>query len=224
MVLLATYQDFLQRVEELGFLPMSIILPGFPSLSAETPDHIWHTGLETDPWQWKDRAAQEKQLAYGCILGGHKGFVCARMYPLFYATYHPSEQMPERWSAGTVNLITWKIWQLFEETGSVNTSQVRNLLGVSVKKGGSQVDTALKQLQQEYYITVSGNMRKISADGHLYGWPSNLYTRVIDWLPAGWFDTENDWQKNEAREAILDAVVATNDSLDRQVIVRVLGF
>ena len=224
MVLLATYQDFLQRVEELGFLPMSIILPGFPSLSAETPDHIWHTGLETDPWQWKDRAAQEKQLAYGCILGGHKGFVCARMYPLFYTTYHPSDQMPERWSAGTVNLITWKIWQLFEETGSVNTSQVRNLLGVSVKKGGSQVDTALKQLQQEYYITVSGNMRKISADGHLYGWPSNLYTRVIDWLPAGWFDTENDWQKNEAREAILDAVVATNDSLDRQVIVRVLRF
>jgi len=77
MLLLATYQDFIHRVEELGFLPMSNILLGYPSLGAETPGHIWHTGLETDPWQWKDRAAGEKQLAYGCILGGHKGFVSA---------------------------------------------------------------------------------------------------------------------------------------------------
>jgi hypothetical protein len=224
MVLLTIYQDFLQRVEELGFLPMSKILPGFPSLSAETPDHIWHTGLETDPWQWKDRAAQEKQLAYGCILGGHKGFVCARMYPVFSAAYHPSEQMPERWSAGTVNLITWKLWNIFEERGTVNTSQARKFLRASVKRGGSQVDAALKQLQQEYYITVSGNMRKISADGRLYGWPSNQYTRVFEWLPTGWHGQVNEWQKDEAREAILDAVVARNGSLDRQLISRVLGF
>jgi hypothetical protein len=224
MVLLTTYPDFLQRVEELGFLPMSNILPGFPSLSAETPDHIWHTGLETDPWQWKDRAAHEKQLAYGCILGGHKGFVCARMYPVFYATYHPSEQMPERWSAGTVNLLTWKLWQIFKGKSTINTSQARKLLSVSVKKGGSQVDVALKQLQMEYYITVSGNMQKISADGRLYGWPSNLYTRVIDWLPTGWSGPVNDWQKYEAREAILDAVVASNNSLDRHLIARVLSF
>jgi hypothetical protein len=224
MVLLTTYQDFLRRVEELGFLPMSNILPGLPSLSAETPSHIWHTGLDTDPWQWKDRAAEEKQLAYGCILGGHKGFVCAQMYPVFYAAYHPSELMSERWSAGTVNLIVWKLWQLFEEKSTVNTSQARKLLGVSAKKGVSQVDTALKELQRDYYITVSGNMRKISADGRLYGWPSNLYTRVVDWLPEPWIAWLTEWQRDEARESILDDVVAINKLLDRQVIARVLGF
>jgi len=224
MVLLTTYPDFLHRVEELGFLPMSNILPGFPSLSAETPNHIWHTGLDTDPWQWKDRAAEEKQLAYGCILGGHKGFVCTQMYPIFYAAYHPSELMPERWAAGKVNPFTWKLWQLFEEKNTVNTSQARKLLGVSAKKGGGHVDTSLKELQQDYYITVSGNMRKISADGRLYGWPSNLYTRVVDWLTEPWIARLTEWQRDEARESILDDVVAINKSLDRQVIARVLGF
>jgi len=103
MMQLTTYIDFLNRVEELGFMALSHILPGFPSLSAETPGNIWHTGLDTDPWRRKDRAAEEKQLAYGCILGGHKGFVCAHMYPVFYAAYHPPELMHERWAAGTVN-------------------------------------------------------------------------------------------------------------------------
>jgi len=224
MALLTTYQDFIQRVEELGFLPMSNILMGYPSLGAETPSQLWHTGLETDPWQWKDRAAEEKQLAYGCILGGHKGFVSAQMYPVFYAAYHPSEPMPERWAAGTVNQVIWKLWQQFEVNRTINTSQARKLLNVSGKKGSSQVDAAIVELQQDYYITVSGNMRKVSVAGHLYGWPSNLYTRVMDWLPESWMPESNLWHRDEAREAILDAVGAISQSLARKTITRVLGF
>jgi hypothetical protein len=224
MALLAAYLDFIQRVEELGFLPMSNILPGYPSLGAETPSHIWHTGLETDPWQWKDKAAAEKQLAYGCILGGHKGFVCGKMYPVFYAAYHPVELMPERWAAGIVNQVTWKLWQQFEEKRTINTSQARKLLKGSVKRGGSPVDNAIIELQHDYYITISGNMRKVSVDGHLYGWPSNLYTRVVDWVPEPWMAKSKSWHRDEAREAILDAVAAVSKSLDRKAIARVLGF
>jgi hypothetical protein len=224
MALITNYQDFLQRVDELGFLPMSNILAGYPSLGAETPPQLWHTGLETDPWQWKDRAAQEKRLAYGCLLRGHKGFVCAKMYPVFYAACHPAEPMPERWAAGTVNQVTWKLWGQFEEQGTLNTSQARKLLHAGEKKGSSQVEAALKELQRDYYITVSGNMRKVSADGQLYGWPSNQYTRVMDWLPESWMAELGSWHRDEAREAILDAVAAVSQSQDRKTIVRVLGF
>lgn len=224
MALLATYQDFIQRVEQLGFLPMSNILAGYPSLGSETARHAWHTGLETDPWQWKDRAAVEKRLAYGCILGGQKGFVSAQMYPVFYAAYHPLEPMPERWAAGTVKQVPWKLWGQFEEKGTINTSQARKLLNLRGKQGNSQVDAALKELQQAYYITISGNMRKVSADGHLYGWPSNVYTRVIDWLPESWRTALTSWDRQEAREAILDAVAAMSKSLDRKAMGRVLGF
>jgi hypothetical protein len=41
MILLRKYDDFLDRVDELGFMAFSRIVPGFPSLSEETPKEIW---------------------------------------------------------------------------------------------------------------------------------------------------------------------------------------
>ena len=58
--MLNTYDDFVKRVDELGFMSFSNILPGWTSLSDETSRMQWHTSEhETDPWQWKDRAAKE---------------------------------------------------------------------------------------------------------------------------------------------------------------------
>lgn len=218
MTQLTTYQDFISRVEQLGFMALSNILPGFPSLSAETPDELWHTGLETDPWRWKDRAAQEKRLAYGCILGGHKGFVAARMYSIFFRAYNPIENMPERWSAGKVKQTTWRLWQFFEERGSLNTSQARKLLGPSPAKSASQIDAAIQDLQREYYITVSGNEQKISADGNLYGWPSNIYTCAVDWAPSEWLETVNEWSPEEAKALILEDAARLSQRSDRKAI------
>jgi hypothetical protein len=49
-VKLLRYQDFLDRVEELGFMAFSGIVDGLPSLTGETPMNIWHTGdPESDP-------------------------------------------------------------------------------------------------------------------------------------------------------------------------------
>lgn len=203
-------------------MALSNIMPGFPSLSAETPNSLWHTGLETDPWRWKDRAGNEKRLAYGCILGGYKGFVAKRMYPIFYRAYHPVETMPERWSGGKLNSITFRLWKLFEERSSLNTSQARKLLNVTPKKGGSQLDRALQILQREYFITVSGNEQKVSLDGRLYGWPSNVYTRVEDWAPEDWLEALDTWSVHEARETIIDITVTMMQDVDRPTIVRVL--
>ncbi|MCB0207139.1 MAG: hypothetical protein KDH89_20145, partial [Anaerolineae bacterium] len=196
--MLTTYEDFIARVEALGFMTLSPLLPRLPSLGGETAESQWHTGLETDPWRWKDRVAEEKRLAYGCILGKHKGFVARRLYPVFYAAYHPTLSMPERWARGTVSQRSWQLWQLFEERGTLNISQVRQTLGVSGKQGASAVDTTIRQLQQEYYITVDGNDRKVNAKGEFYGWPVNRYCRVVDWAPAGWLESAKDWSAEEA--------------------------
>jgi hypothetical protein len=222
MTQLTKYEDFINRVDELGFMPLSDILPGFPSLSNQTPENLWHTGLDTDPWQWKDRAASEKRLAYGCILGGKKGFISARMYPLFFSAYHPAEPMPDRWAAGNIPQLTWKLWGMIEEKSTLNTSQARSLLGVNKGIRVGQVDKALNELQMEFYLTVSGNIKKVSIDGRLYGWPSNQYTRVLDWVPADWLVTSMNWQKDEARESIIDAVAGSNKSLNREKITKAL--
>jgi len=215
--MLTTYQAFIDRVEALGFMALSPLLPGFPSLGGETPQALWHTGLETDPWRWKDRAAEEKRLAYGCILGGQKGFVTRRMYPLFYAAYHPASPMPQRWASGLINAKTWQLWQLFEENGTLNVSQVRQLLGAS------GVEAALQQLQREYYITVAGNERKVSARGEPYGWPVNRYSRVTDWAPAGWLDDLEAWPAGEAGNLILEDGLALSAGVERRKLAQKLG-
>ena len=222
--LLNTYDAFIARVEALGYMALSPLVPGLPSLGGETAERQWHTGLDSDPWRWKDRAAEEKRLAYGCILGGHKGFVAQRMYPIFCAAFHPAQSMPERRANGTVSQRTWQVWQLFEEHGALNVSQVRQLLGVSRKQGASAVDTALRQLQQEYTITVDGNERKVSAKGAFYGWPVNRYRRVADWAPAVWLEGVNDWPAEEARALILDDGAAMSNEVDRQKLAKKLGW
>ena len=220
--MLMTYEDFLERVETLGFMALSPLLPGLPSLGGETPENFWHTGLDTDPWRWKDRAAEEKRLAYGCILGGHKGFVSQRMYPIFFAAYHPSLSMPERREAGNVNQRTWQVWKLFEESSALNISQIRQSLGVSRKQGASAVDNAIQQLQKEYYITMDGNDRKISAKGEFYGWPVNRYRRVLDWAPAGWLLSDSDCSVDQARKMILEEGLANTEGVKPQELAKKL--
>ena len=77
--LLTTYEDFVARVESLGFMALSHLLPGLPSLGDETAESLWHTGLDTDPWRWKDRAANTASTCrWGfCRVFGH----CPRPAP-----------------------------------------------------------------------------------------------------------------------------------------------
>src|SRR5664280_1761155 len=121
---LTTYQDFLKRVDELGF--MSLGDRAFPALFKEA-EHGWvHTDdPDKDPWRWKDRVAEEKRVAYGCLLGGIKGFVSARMYPLFVAAYQPEDPMEIRWASGEINQTTWQLWQLFEKKTALSTDEIR---------------------------------------------------------------------------------------------------
>ena len=120
-------------------------------MAGETPENLWHTGLDSDPWHWKDRAAEEK----------------------------------------------------------------RQNFDVGRKQGVSAVDNAIQQLQREYYITIDGNDRKISATGKFYGWPINRYCRVLNWVPAGWLDSATYWSAEQARELILDEGVAMSDGVTR---------
>lgn len=221
MTLLNTYPDFVERVDELGFLPLSPFLPGMPSLSEETPPGLWHTGdHESDPWGWKDRAAEEKRLAYGCILNGAKGFVSARLYGVFYAAYHPQASMADRWGVGEVKQTTWQVWQLFEQRRLLNTSEVRHALGVTPKSGASRVDAALLELQREFYLAIVGSRQKMGKDGQLYGWPASVFDRVPEWAPAGWLQPAVQLSQTAAREMILESGLAMGSQVDPEALAK----
>lgn len=224
MVQLLRYKDFIDRVDELGFMALSNVLPGFPSLTNETPKENWHTGEpDTDPWCWKDKAAEEKQMAFGCILGGHKGFVSARMYYVFYAAFHPAEHMEERRASGQVNQTVWDLWQLFEEKTLLATSDIRQEMGVTLKKGGSKVDRAIQELQQYYYITVAGSRRKTDKYGQPYGWPANVYDKVENWVPTEWMKPAYGFSPEDARQRIIDMGLSISHNVNSKDLAKKLS-
>ncbi len=245
--MLLRYKDFLDRVEELGFMAFSGIVDGLPSLAGETPAGIWHTGdAETDPWRWKDIAAEEKRLAFGCILGGNKGFIAPRLYPVFLAACRPSEHMEERYGNGMLSQTAWELWKLFEERKVLDTSEIRSCMGVTGKKGSSKVDCATVELQKLFQITVAGSRRRIDKKGQPYGWYINVYERVEDWMPGEWINagivsngspaagadcfagSDNPdaavMDRDEAVEMILDLGVRNGKNVDRSKLARALGF
>lgn len=222
--MLRTYDDFLARVNKLGFFSFcGRFADGFPMLQMETKEDQWHTGdPETDPWQWKDRAAGEKELAFGCVLGGYKGFISKRLYPLFYAACSPESDIGERRENGELSRTAWELHRLFADGSTLSTADVRKALGVTRKSGAGRVDAALKEQQKEFVITVCGNKRKVSFDGLEYGWPANTYCRVEDWAPAGWLEGAEGMDPDEARRRILDIGCSIGGHVDRSALSRLL--
>ncbi|SDM74990.1 AlkZ-related protein [Acetanaerobacterium elongatum] len=222
--MLNTYHDFVARVNELGYYPFyGRFLAGVPTVEAETAPEQWHTGDEqTDPWQWKDRAAKERKLAFGCILGGYKGFVSKGMYPLFYAANRPAETVEERYLNGEVSQAVYSLYRLFENGAELSTSELRRAAGTSKNNGVSRTDAAMKQLQKEYLITVCGNRRRVSADGQEFGWPANTYCLVEDWAPEGWLDGADALTAEEARNRILKESTVFGKEVDSTALSRLL--
>lgn len=222
MALLMRYQDFLERVDELGFMPYSNILPGLPSLHDETPKSIWYTrNTDTDPSCWKDRVSGEKKLAYGSIIGGNKGFVSERMYAKFYAAYHMETSMQERWESGQVNEMTWKLWNMFEKALIYGTSELRNTLGVTPKDGGSRMDKSLAELQYYFYITISKTEQRIDKKGNPYGAPQNVYEKVLNWVPKDWMK-DFGTSKEEARELIIQTAISMGQNISRNQVEKLM--
>ncbi len=224
MKTIRTYEDFVVRVEEAGFLPLSPVLDNMPSVSTETADGQWHTGdPETDPWQWKDRIAVEKRAAFGCLIGGNKGFISPRLYPAFLRAFQPAEELEERWSQGLVKPVVWETWQQFENQSVLSTSDLHRFWKMAGKKGTSAMDGALRELQMQFRITVAGNRRKLDRFGQPCGWPSLLYERVDTWAPEDWQTAAERMDPAEARETILKAAAALAPEADPKTLFRLAG-
>ncbi len=222
--MLKTYDEFIARVSELGYFPFyGRFIAGMPTIADETLEAQWHTGdEETDPWQWKDRAAKERKLAFGCILGGYKGFVSQRFYPLFYAACHPAETVEERYANGELSQSAYMLYQLFEGGGELSTADIRKAAGTSKKNGATRTDAAMKHLQKEYLVTVCGNRRRVSLDGQEFGWPANTYCLVTEWAPKGWLDGAADIPARDARRMIVEAGVGFGNGVDAATLARLL--
>lgn len=201
-----SYSEFLATVEKAGFLFLSDIHPEIPSVSSLTRDGQWHTGeTDSDPWQWKDRAALEKRLAYGCILGGHKGFVAPQLYAAFLRFFRPDLELEEQWFAGSLKPAVWQVWQKFEAEGEIASPDLNRFWKSLGNKGTSGVESAVRELQRTWHVTVAGNRQRVGRDGVPYGWHHLVYERVDDWAPEEWTRDAASMSRDEAWSRVFES-------------------
>src|SRR5215469_13959712 len=114
-LIVKTYEEASKAVEQLGILPLSGFIPGHPSLDSITEPSAWHTGTDTDPWQWRDRFASEGIAAYGRFFGSRPSLISRGVFPLVKCLLTSPQTVYERYVAGLQNRSTVQIYEIIQQ-------------------------------------------------------------------------------------------------------------
>lgn len=219
---LTTYEAAVEYINTVGFLPLSRNALGFLSLEEITPAGSWHTGLDTDPWIWKDRVAAEKKAAYSKIIGKRPSFISLSWYPYFLAAYRPGKTPFERYNDGTLSGMAKKLFDLISSSGPLQTHTLKRLLSVD-KKSGSRFESGLTELQWTMDITTCGAYRRISGRGEEYGWLITEYTTVEKWAAPELMERASRIDRAEALDKIVSSVRSALPGSKQENILKFLG-
>lgn len=174
------YNEFTSIVEDLGFMTLSNNCINFVNLSALTMQEQWHTGMPTDPWQWRVNIEKDHKAAYAKVFDKKPGFISLEWYPIFLAARRKGRSFSEIYSEGLISNFSKQIYDLFKHHETLAVHEIKSLSGVT-KDLSSKYESAMCELQMWMFITVSGTKQKISVKGEPYGWPSTAYSTVETW-------------------------------------------
>jgi hypothetical protein len=196
------YKDFLDILEEVGFMPLSNNCLDYINLSGLTEEKEWHTGLDTDPWAWRVRTESEHKAAYAKLFDKKPGFIACDWYPLFLATRRKGRSFKDMYSDGYISNYAKQIYELFNENNVLAVHEIKSLCGFT-KETNSKYEAAMIELQMGMFITINGTKQKINSRGEAFGWPSTAYSTVETWAGKELIEEANEIDYEEAVDNIL---------------------
>ena len=160
---LKSAKDLTDLVNEIGFLPLfNVGVPGF-SVEEMTPGQWW-TGLNDDPWHWREEAANEGEIIYGKMFSNRAGFVSRAWFPKFANYRRDGYDFDSRWEEGLETPRNQNIMEYVRMHPMSMTSDIKKNVG---KTG---VEGALTDLQMKTYLVIRGFDRKKNRYQEPYGW------------------------------------------------------
>lgn len=177
-----TYEEACQAIAHWGIVPLSSFIPEHSSLEAMTRPEAWHTGLQTDPWLWRDRLPAEGVAAYGRFLAGKPLLVARDIFPLVKCLLSPAETLDERYMAGLLARSTVRLYELISEQDGIDVRALRKLAGMQDKADKNAFDHALIDLQSSADILISGISERLNEHGNKSGWNSTCYMLADHWM------------------------------------------
>lgn len=173
---ITTYEELLSLLDDMGFIAFGG-RTGIPNLADVTRADAWHTGQDTDPWEWKRMLSERRDGIYTRVEGGQALFISHAWHPVFIAAYTPALPLEERWEMGQVSQAVWEMHRLFLRQ---DTWAKHDLRARAPEKG---FHGALERLMAEMEIVMSGESQRLSVDLRPVGWPSIEYMRTDVYAP-----------------------------------------
>ena len=173
---ITTYGELLSLLDDMGFIAFGG-RTCIPNLADVTRADAWHTGQDTDPWEWKRMLSERRDGIYTRVEGGQALFISHAWHPVFIAAYTPALPLEERWEMGQVSQAVWEMHRLFLRQ---DTWAKHDLRARAPEKG---FHGALERLMAEMEIVMSGESQRLSVDLRPVGWPSIEYMRTDVYAP-----------------------------------------
>ena len=173
---ITTYGELLSLLDDMGFIAFGG-RTGIPNLADVTRADAWHTGQDTDPWEWKRMLSERRDGIYTRVEGGQALFISHAWHPVFIAAYTPALPLEERWEMGQVSQAVWEMHRLFLR----QVTWAKHDLRASAPEKGFH--GALERLMAEMEIVMSGESQRLSVDLRPVGWPSIEYMRTDVYAP-----------------------------------------
>jgi hypothetical protein len=220
-----SFQDFKKALYRSGFSMggcnsqgiYAIIPWGF----GETPPYetpvSWHTeDPETDPWEWRIRVLNEcDDIAYGKLFFNKSGYITKEWYPYFLSVRRGGISFREAYSGGTVSHAAKQIYEIIGQNDRIPLHVIKQEGGFG-KEDKFKFDKAVTELQMKMYITMCGDVKKLSAKGEEYGWSSTMFCTVERFWDESVFDKAFQITGEQAIEKITRQIYILNPNADRK--------
>ncbi|MEH7308342.1 AlkZ-related protein [Neobacillus drentensis] len=178
---ISTYEESVKVIKEVGLLPLSPLIPQYPSLDRITSKEQWHTGSENDPWLWRAQFPVDGVAAYGKFIKKKSVLISGEILPLVKTILGSKESVSKRYKDGLISREALELYTLISEEEGIDTRVLRAKAGMKDKEKKKPFDQALLELQGSMDIVVSGTKEKINASGEKNGWSSTSFETLDYW-------------------------------------------
>jgi hypothetical protein len=186
-----TYEEAIQVIKEVGFLPLASLIPHYPSLDSITSKEDWYSGSQFDPWLWRTKFPVDGVAAYGKFIKKKSVLISSELLPLIRGILGSKDSMKERFSDGVISREAFQLYRLIQEEEEIDTRILRVKAGMKDKEKKKPFDNALLELQASMDIVVSRTKEKTNEEGEKNGWSSTSFETMENWTSRNNIDQIN---------------------------------